>query len=451
MSYTSYNAANGYEIENNSNVQSSSYCASQVRCHRGSIGMPSNTSAFTSEAYGDEGAETWQNSAGPGYQITAHLTSAFDHPFTNLDTHDYSPYDNNPPEEYRPMECSSNIYSGIGSQFQHVESRGSEENPFMDPVLSQDLLTSPYNFANVTVASQIAFEDHLQPLIPNYTPDRPMPSTASTATAYANLASYNGSSRNTGQAVMPIHATPWMAPTLNCSSTDPTTFSNYSSHAASVDTSHFNGSPNLRHTCYNAALGGAGTENSAHVPVALPGCTGNSSLMPGTEEFSNSNSTSHRPSHKASPSLAPKRTLKPKWPRVVDHSGCDKSLDVPASAKSLRRPPASVTKANSKNDVSKCPRKGCSATRTGASHIENMRTHVRDAHEKPAPPTCEFCGKVYIKNDSLRKHINASNYAVKVPKGTRIVRKKRADGRVYATYQVVHDYVNMRKMKKASL
>ena len=410
--------------------------------------MPSNTSTFTSEAYSDEGTETWQNCAGPGYQHTADLPSYFDHSFTKFDTQDYSPYDDNSPMEHRPMEFPSNVYSGIGSQFQHVDTWGFEKVPFMEPVISQDLLANSYNNSNVTVASQIAFEDHLQPLITNFTLGRPVPPAVSTATAYANIASYDASSRHTGQAVIPIHSASWMASTLNYSSTDPTILSSYS---PSADTSHFNGSCNIRHPYYNAALGAAGTHISSHVPVALPSSTVNSTLMPRNEGSSNSNCASHRPVHEAFPSLAPRRTLKPKQPRATRHSRHDMFSHSPASAESPRNPPASVTEPSSKTEVSKCPWKGCSAIRTGASHILNMRTHVRDTHEKPAPPTCELCGNFYTKNDSLRKHINASHQVVNVPKGTRIVRKRMADGRVYATYQVVHDYVNMRKTNKARI
>ena len=412
--------------------------------------MPSNTSTFISEAYSDEGAETWLNCAGPGYQHTADLPSYFDHSFTKLGTQDYSPYDDNSPMEHRPMECPSNVYSGIGSQFLHVDTRGFEKVPFMEPVISQDLLTNSYNNSNVTVASQIAFEDHLQPLITNFTLDRPVPPAVSTATAYANIASYDASSKYTGQAVMPIHSTSWMASTLSYSSTDSTILSSYSSNSASADTSHFNGSSNIRYLYYNAALGAAGTHISSHVPVALPSSTVNSTLMPRNEGSSNSNCASHRPVHEAFPSLAPRRTLKPKQPRATRHSRHDMFSHSPASAESPRNPSASVTEPSSKTDVSKCPWKGCSARRTGASNIENMRTHVRDSHEKPAPPTCELCGKVVIKNNSLKKHLE-SNHSVEFPEGTRIVRKRRADGRVYATYQVVHDYVNMRKTNKAKI
>ena len=261
-------------------------------------------STFTSEAYSDEGAEALQNCAAPGYQHTADLPNYPDHPLTKPDAQDYSPYDGSLPKEYRPMEYPSNVYSGIGSQFQPVGTQVLEKKFFMEPVLSQDLLMNPYNNSNVTISTQIAFEDHLQPLIPNFAPDRPAPPAVPTATAYANIASYDAFSRYTGQAVTPIHATPWMASTSDYSSTDPTTLSTYSSNFASVDTSHFNGSSNLIIPYYSVTLGSAGTHNSAQVPVALPSYAGISNSMPGTEEPSNSKSASHRPGHR--------KTLKPK-------------------------------------------------------------------------------------------------------------------------------------------
>ena len=283
-SYIGCNLASGNEIKNNSDVQSNSYCASLVRSHCGSICMPSNTSTFTSDAYSDEGPETWQRFARSCYQHNASLPNHFDHPFTKLETQDYIPYNDNPPEYYRPVEYPSNVYSGIGSQFHHVETRDSEENPLMDPVLSHDLLTASYTSSNVTVANLMDFEYHLQPLIPNCTPDQPVPPAVSTPTAYANIASYNASPRHTGRTVMPIHELPRMDSTSGYSSTDPTTLSSYSSSTASVDTSHFNESLNLENPYFDAALGVAGTHNSAHVSVAWLGYPGLSTSMPGTEE-----------------------------------------------------------------------------------------------------------------------------------------------------------------------
>ena len=371
----------------------------------------------------------------------------------------------------------------------------------MDPVLSPNLSTSSDHNSNVTAASQTNPKDHILSFDPNFHANGWVPPAALTALACANSLYCDASLAimQRGPAMMPINASNCKASTVDYTSTNPTTLSNYSLNNASVETSHSSGSSSLGNLCYNTAS--RDTRTPPHRPVTSPGYVDNgtsSDIVPVVEasssslrtpdhriektsrrlastkvlkpkqppaivhlgydkysdttayaQSSSSLATSHQSIQTASVNVAPTKVLQTRKARATDHAGYDKHSDATASAKPPHHHPVSVIKPNSKYGVSKCPRKGCSAMRRGKAQQDNMRTHVRDVHEKPAPPTCEICKKVYVKNDSLKRHIEASHHAVQLPEGARIVRITRADGTVYATYPEVHDYVNMRKMETA--
>ena len=256
----------------------------------------------------------------------------------------------------------------------------------------------------------------------------------------------------TSRAIMPINANNCIASPLDYLSTDSISPSNYSSDTASTETSLTSGSSNLGNLCDDVASRATGTRILPHRPVASPGYVKNgisSDVVPVVETSSSSLPTSDYRIQKTSRRLAHTKVLKPRQPRAMGHAENRKFSDPTASAKPPHRPPKSAANPNSRYGFSKCPRQGCSAIRKGLDHRVNLRTHVRDVHEKPAPPTCEICEKVYVKNDSLKRHIKASHHAVELPEGARIVRMRRADGTVYATYTEIHDYVNVRKMEKA--
>lgn len=350
------------------------------------------------------------------------------------------------------MDFSLNSYSNIGTQFDLDRTRGFERNLLMDPVFSQDLPTNSYNYSNVTVADQIYSEDEFLPFEPNVYADGVVSHTVLNAPAYANSPYRDASipAMHTGRAAMPTNATTCIDSTSKGFLTDPATLSNYSSNTASVETSHPNRSSDFSNPCYNAAPRATGTPDSPHRPAASLDYMRNgtsSDIIPMAEASPNPSSTFHQPIQATSPNLASTNTSRPNQLQAINHSGYNKPLDPKAFAVSPHNPPASVTKPEPKYGVSKCPWKGCLKVRRGKDHRTNMRTHVRDAHEKPAPPTCEICEKVYAKNGSLKRHLQQSNHPINLEKVVCTVRKTRAVGTVYTTYQEVHDYVNMRKMK----
>lgn len=70
-------------------------------------------------------------------------------------------------------------------------------------------------------------------------------------------------------------------------------------------------------------------------------------------------------------------------------------------------------------------------------------------HEKPAPPICEVCGRLYKKkSDSLKKHLNLKHEIQDSNEGTGSAKDKRRMGRYFLRIRKVHNYVNKRKMKK---
>lgn len=403
-----------------------------------------------SETYSDQDGQTF---AGPGYQTSATLPKQFDHPFTRLDTLDFDSYNETSLDEYLPSQFSTNGYLSIGSRFQFGETLDLEENPFMDLGLSQELSTESVHNLNVTKASQIDSEDYVLPFDLNFRADGLVPP-ASTACAYAN-SPYCDASISVEQicsAIVPIHANICIASTPDYLLKDPATLSTNSLSTASVTTGHCSGSSNLSNPCNNAASRAKGTRNSPHHAVASPAYSTNgisSDVVPMVGASSSSLPTLHHRIRKTSRSLAPSRNLQPGRLQTVDHEGNDKHAVATASGKPPHHPTMSASNFNSRDETSKCPKEGCRAIRKGLDQRENLRTHMRDVHEKPAPPTCEICGKVYVKNDSLKRHIRASHHAVKLPEGARIVCMRKADGTVYATYAEVHDYVKVKNGKKA--
>ena len=434
-------------------MQSYSYCTSEARSGRGGIGIPYSASTTTNGIQDYQAAEIGQTLTGPGYDNTASLPSHFGDAFTGNDTPYYGPYHDTSPEGYQRMDFSLNSYSNIGIQFDLDRTQGFERNLLMDPVFSQDLPTNSYNNSNVTVADQIYSENEFLPFEQNVYADGVVSPTVLNARACAN-SSYRDASipaMHTGRAAMPTNATTCIASTSKGFSTDPATLSNYSPNTASVETSHPNGSSDFSNPCYNAAPRATGTPNSPHRPTASLDYMRNgtsSDIIPVAEASSNPFSTFHQPIQPTSPSPAPTKIFKPNQLQAINHSGYNKPLDPTALVKSPHNALTSVTKPKPHYGVSKCPWKGCLKVRRGKDHRTNMRTHVRDAHEKPAPPTCEICGKIYAKNGSLKRHLQQSNHPIDIEKVVCTVRKTRADGTVYTTYQEVHDYVNMRKMKR---
>ena len=69
-------------------------------------------------------------------------------------------------------------------------------------------------------------------------------------------------------------------------------------------------------------------------------------------------------------------------------------------------------------------------------------------HERPAPPMCELCGRVFGKNESLKRHLKKESPKIDIPRRESVVRKIKADGTLYSTYQEVYDHVRERSLLK---
>lgn len=444
-SYTGYSTMNG-RSEDHSGVQSNSYCASDARSHRGGNGIPYNDSTITSGTFHKQTPESRQNLALPNYDSNANVPNYFGHPSTELATPFHSPHHGTYPEDRQPTDFSSNGNSSIGSQFQLNETDIFEGNLFMDPVFLQDLSTRLHHNPNSTEAGQTSSEDHLLPFNTKLPADRPVAPAVLTG-LYCDVPI---PTTHTGRAVMPTNTTTWFASTMNCLSRGSPTPSTISPSVAAVETTHLNGILSSSHPYYNASSRAAGTYILPHNQVASLDFLGNAT-SPRVVALSNAfNPTmpSSRLSQKTLPSLASTNTPKFHQPQAPDYHGHDESLDTMPFTNPSPNPLVSITLPNLQPNFSVCPWQGCSTITRKKHHKSNMRNHVRTTHLKPAPPTCELCGKELKKNESLKKHLGKKHQFVP-PKGVQTVRKTRADGTLFTTYQQVHDYVNRRRMEKA--
>lgn len=398
--------------------------------------MPYNYYTIMGEIHNNQAAEVGRNLAVLSYDSTANVPSHFGAPFTEPATPCYNPYYEACLQEDLPIEFSSNGYSNIGSHFQLDKTLGLEGNPFMDPVLSQDLLNNDRHSPNSTTASQMRSETHLLPFSSDMPADEPVPPVVLTTRGYANSPYCDVSI--TGRAVMPKNATTWLASAIYCSSTGPGTPSRTSSVGVSVEIAHPNEPLKLIHPWYNASTRAAATHISPRGPAASLGYYMNGTLSSSTaltEASPQPVFTIRDLDQENSSSLSSMNTLKANQPQAIDNSGhdelkCAMPIETPSS-----HPPVSVTGRNLEYGYSKCPWAGCSTVKKGRYQKSNMRNHVRVAHEKPAPPVCELCGKGYKQNESLKRHLLGHEHRFDLPDPVRTVRKTRANGTMYTTYQ----------------
>lgn len=387
-----------------------------------------------------------------GYDSTADVPCCYDPPFTEYTTPCYNPYHNASPEEPQATHFSSNSYSNIGSQFELNEPQSFEWSPFLDPVFSQDLSTNvPYS-SNSTAASQTSRENHLLSFNPNPSADIPMAPAVIAAGACGHNSYRDASTPITrpitraGWVIVPTNATAWSAFTMTNFSIHPTTPSNMSPGIASVETNRLDRPSRSNCPCYNPSPTTVCTNTLPHNATTSLGHPGNgtlSSIRAPREASSNPVFTPHSLNRAIFPSLASTDNINPIQLQAIDHSVHDASLDAIPAGTFSSNPSASVTEPDSAHSVSKCSWIGCSTTVKGKHRISNMQNHVRYTHEKPAPPICEICEMKFKKNESLKRHLkNIHQY--KPPDVLRTVRKRRADGTLFSTYQQVHDYVNGR-------
>ena len=352
------------------------------------------------------------------------------------------------------MEFSSNAYASIGCHLQLDETQDIEGNLFTDPVFSQDLSIDVHtNPASIPV-SQTHFEDHVIHFNTQLSADRPMPPTILSATDYGNSPYYNISIPiiHTNRVLMPTNSTTYWNSAIDCFPTGTTILSNTSPSITSVDTTHLGRVSSLSEPQHNPRSSFTGTYISLPDPVASPGYTGNggsSGSIPVTE-MPNPISKFSRLGQGTSPSLGSKKVFKPNQPQDTSNYGHHESLDVIPVKSPSPNSPVSVTGAGLERGFSKCPWEGCPTITTKRHHKSNMRNHVRTKHEKPAPPMCEICGIEFERHSNLKKHIRGKKtHCFPLVKSARTVRKIKADGKLYTTYQQVHDYVNDRTAKKA--
>ncbi len=396
-------------------------------------------STITSEEHNNQAAGNEHNLAIAGYDVTF---SKFDPPY-------YGPYDDTYPEGIQGTDFSSNGYASIGSHFQPDGMQSFGLNLFTDPLLCQELSTDIYHGLDGTAASQKGSEYHLLSPNPNSSTNGCVPSAvlAPRDCEKSPRCSISVPVSHMDQAVTPSNATTWIPSRMNCFATGPTIASSTSPSITSVETNQLDCPSNARRPCYITPSRGTTTHTSLVGPVASLGYIGNgtsSGFIPVTQ-VSSSISTSPFSQDTAS-SLGSKSNN----PHEIHDYGHGESLVAEPLKTSSSESTASVVRPELEHGLSKCPWKGCSTTTQKKHHKSNMRNHVRTKHEKPAPPMCELCGVRFEKNHSLKRHLEAkTKHDFPLEKPGRTVRKTRANGTPYTTYQQVHDYVNEKIMEKA--
>ena len=434
-------------------MQSNSYCES-VRSRQGGSGLPYNDFTTTSGIYTNQAPRKALDLSGPGYDKTINAPSQFGPFFTDFNTPCYSSYHDTSLGERQPMDFSSNAYASIGCHLQLDETQDIEGNLFTDPVFSQDLSIDVHTNPASIAVSQTDFEDHVIHFNTHLSADRPMPPTVLSANDYGNSPYYNISIPiiHTNRVLMPTNSITCSGSATDCFPTGTTILSNTSPSITSVDTTHLDRVSSLSNPQHNARSRITGTYISLPGPVASPGYTGNgrSSSSISVTEMPNPISKFPRLGQGTSSSLGSKKVLKPNQPQDTGNYGHHESLGViPVKNPSSNRP-VSVTGPGLERGFSKCPWEGCPTITTKRHHKSNMRNHVRTKHEKPAPPMCEICGIEFERHSNLKKHLRGKKtHCFPLVKSARTVRKIRADGKLYTTYQQVHDYVKDRTAKKA--
>ena len=429
-------------------MQSNSYSTLEARSPRVENGMPYNSFTITGGIHNYQAAELGQNLAVPGHDSTTNVASPFGPPVTELCNPFYSPNHDALLVERQP-DYSANSYSGIGSHFPLDKTPVFEGNPFMDPVFSQDLSTAVYLNPDSIAAGQPSSEYDLEDFNLNLSTDLPVPPTVLTARAHLNSPCCEVSIpiTHTDRAVMPTKATTWTASAMDYLWTGSPTPSSISPSVAPVETAHLNRPSRVSHPYHNALSRATSTPIAPRNPPAslsFPGSGMDSTFTASTEESSYPNLAFDRLHQKTSPSRG---ALKPIQPKAIDYCEYDESLGAIPFRNPSSSARVSVTGPKVRYGISRCPWKGCFTITTRKSHKSNMRNHVRMTHEQPAPPICEVCGRHYKKNDSLKNHLNLK-HEFKIPTRVWAVKKKKADGTLFFTYQQVYDYVNKRKMKK---
>lgn len=247
-SYTDYLAANEYEIEDNSDLQSNSYYTSEGQSHQGGSFISCIDSTITSEEHNNQAARNERNLAIAGYGVT----------FTGVDPPYYGPYHDTSPEAIQGTDFSSNGYASIGSRFQSDGMQSFGLNLFTDPLLCQELSTDIHHGLDGTAASQNGSEYHLLSLNPNSSTDGCVPSALLALRDYEKSLCCHVSVPvpHTDQAVTPSNATTWIPSGMNCFGTGPSIASNTSPSVTSVETNQLDYPSNSRRPCYIASSRG---------------------------------------------------------------------------------------------------------------------------------------------------------------------------------------------------
>ncbi|CAF9937434.1 hypothetical protein IMSHALPRED_011137 [Imshaugia aleurites] len=436
----------------NSDVQSNSYCPSEGRSRHGGYDVPYNTSTITGGIPDNQVPGIWQNLALPGYNKTAHGPSHLDPLFTEPSTPCNSLLEDAPLEKNQPNDFSLNGHSYIGSQFELDASQDYEGGFFTDLLFCQDVTADIPSNPNGTAAEPTSFQDHCSPFNPICPASTPVPPAVFPANVYSNhpYSDVSISITHTGRAVVPTSMNPWFGPREGCFSTDPTTPSRTSPSIASVYTIHPNGQSKSNHPCYEASPRAASTQRSPHNPATSPNYPGIVTISSSIAVTKSSNAILKYASlgPESSASLASMETLKPSQTKAIDDQEHKKRSDTIPSRKPSTKPRLSVTRRDSDYGFSSCPWPGCSTITRKKNHKSNMRNHVRMTHERPAPPMCELCGRVFGKNESLKRHLKKESPKIDIPRRESVVRKIMADGTLYSTYHEVYDHVRERSMLK---
>ena len=405
--------------------------------------MSNIDSTITSEEHNNQAAGNGYNPAIVGYDVA----------FMGFDTPYYDPYCDISPEGFQGTDFSSNGYASIGSHFQPGGMQSSGLNLFTDPVFCQGLSTDIHNGLVGTAASQQGSEYDLLSLNPNSSADGCVPPAVLAPRDYERspCRSVSVPESHTDQAVTPRNLSTWVPSGMSYFATGLTIASNTSPRVTSVETNQLDCPSNSRRPCYNTSSRCTTTHTSLVGPIASLGYIGNgtsSGFIPVTQVFSSISTSPF--SQDTAPSLGSLKIMNSNKPQEIHDYGPGESLDAEPLRTSSSESTPSVTEPELEHGLSKCPWKGCSTTTQKKHHKSNMRNHVRTRHEKPAPPMCELCGVKFEKNCILKKHLKAKrkhNFPLEEP--GRTVRKTRANGTTYTTYQQVHDFVNEKMMEKA--